>query len=336
MSPVPSSSPDPGSETTSSEQGEPLVTGILCTYRRSAMALAYLDQLTEQSAPPAITLLVDNGSDPALRAECEARANGGMRIRYLDPGGNLGPAGAFHLGVRELAAEIEPDDVIVHFDDNDPPVHADQLQLLARELQRQVADDDRVGAVGLSGARLSRWTGTVDRPSGEGPVTQVDHLHGWSLPMYRARALMEVGGNDPSFFYGFEELELGRRLCAAGWRLLAADDLMAHLQERYPRRDLSRRQLFHVTDGDAEWSRFHKERNLIRILRREHRWLAIAITLLGRHLAKPLLTAPRHPAAAWRRAVLGLRATAAGLRNAGGIDPRYPPPAAIEVAGSSQ
>lgn len=168
---------------------------------------------------------------------------------------------------------------------------------------------------------------------GRDAVELVDHLHGGYLPMYRARALFDVGGNDPTFFYGFEELELGRRLRCRGWKLIVLNERMRGWVSCYPKRSRSRpRRPIAIDGSDVGWSRFHKERNLIRVLRRERLWIAIVVTVLTRHLTKPLLALAVQPRPAARRLVLGWRATVDGLRGTGGIDARYAPPAAtVEV-----
>ncbi len=303
------------------------LTGILCTYRRLSHAIDYLDRLARQSRPPDLVVVVDNGSDSELRRVCEARSPESFEVRYVDPGENIGPAGAFHRGVEELAPVVRGDDLIVHFDDDDPPVRDDLLERLGARLDEGMARDDRLGGVGLSGGRLSRWTGVVHAPTRAQPLEAVDHLHGGYLPTYRAAALLDVGGNDPSYFYGFEELELGRRLTRRGWRLSVDNELMDELRAQYPKRVRAATHRVHVAEADLGWSRFHKERNLIRVLRREGWWPALATTVVLRHLVKPLLALPTQPRAARDRLTLGYRASVAGLTDRGGIDPRYPPPA---------
>lgn len=302
----------------------PRLTGILCTHRRPAAVLEYLDRLREQVRAPDVVVVVDNGGDEQLRSALARPKPGWPAIRYLDPGVNIGPAGALHVGLREAADGT--DSLVVILDDDDPPVHPAQLDSLCAELIAAARDDPRVAGIGLSGGRLRTRSGTIAPVSGTDRVEAVDHLHGGYLPVYRVSALIDVGGADPTFFYGFEELELGRRLHDRGWRLLALSGLMAELQVHYPKRSPRSRRGGTIEEADLDWSRFHKERNLIRILRREGRWCAIVVTVLGRHLAKPLLRFHRQPRAAVGRVRLGLRATAKGLANSGGIDPAYPPP----------
>ena len=303
---------------------DPKLFGILCTYRRPAEALRFLELLEQQTRPPDVVAVVDNGSDHGLRDAIASRPTSDTEVKYIDPGANIGPAGAFGAGYEALVESLSAGDLVVHFDDDDPPVDDAVLEHLAKSLRQLREADPLVGGIGLSGGRLNPRTGMVARVSSVSDHEDVDHLHGGYLPVYLAEALRSVGGNDRTFFYGFEELELGRRIRLQGWRLMVDAELMRELSASYPKRS--------ATGGaqrsapEPEWSRFHKERNLIRVLRREHRWLAIFVTVTGRHLAKPALTVLRHPGGGWRRMVLGVRATLAGLADKGGIDTRYPPP----------
>lgn len=304
--------------------GEPsALYGVMCTYRRRDAALDYLDRVDAQTLRPALVVVVDNGSDPSLAAAIAGRPTDSVPVRYIDPGGNIGPAGAFRVGLDALRGHAAKNAFVVHFDDDDPPVDDMQLEQLVTALRMARRSDPAVGALGLSGGRLNPRTGLVAAAGSERPFADADHLHGGYLPVYAFETLDATGGNDPSFFFGFEELELGRRIHLAGFRQMVATDLAAAVVGRYPKKDVdgvaARR------EGEPAWSRFHKERNLIRILRRERLWSAIVFTVVVRHLLKPLSLCLRRPRVGWRRLVIGVRASWSGLRDEGGIDPRYPP-----------
>ena len=299
------------------------VFGVLCTYRRPALAISFIDALRRQTLSIATLVVVDNGNDESLASSLRQLDASPISVIYIAPGSNLGPAGALHEGLVELAGLIAPDDLIIHFDDDDPPVDSTQIAHLVHRLLSERRRDPTIGGIGLSGGNLNRRTGVVSAASRSSGLAEVDHLHGGYLPTYVARALQEVDGNDPSFFFGFEELELGRRLGLEGWHLLVDVAFMEQLQHLYSKKSEAPTV---VRNPDHPWSRFHKERNLIRILRRERLWCAVAFTVFVRHLVAPLVRGVIHPAAAFGRVRLGLRAAAAGLRNEGGIDSRYPPP----------
>lgn len=65
----------------------------------------------------------------------------------------------------------------------------------------------------------NRWTRRYHGTAGDaGRPRDVDWLSGCALAL-RRRAVTEVGGFDPGFFLYVEDLDLGVRLRAAGWRL---------------------------------------------------------------------------------------------------------------------
>jgi GT2 family glycosyltransferase len=83
-----------------------------------------------------------------------------------------------------------------------------------------------VAAVGLVGARYNRLTGTTPKLRDDqlDGMVDVDVIGGNQLPLVSVAALRAVGAHDPELFYGFEELELGLRLRAAGFRLVVNGD----------------------------------------------------------------------------------------------------------------
>lgn len=300
-----------------------MLLGILCTYRRRSQALRYLDALEQQTVAPEVVVVVDNSPSTDLGEALSQRPQRRIELRYINPNANLGPAGAFRVGFDTLAPLASPTDLIIHFDDDDPPAAEDLVERLTAELTAAVADDDRVAGIGLTGGILDETTGLLREPEKSTRVAVVDHLDGCHLPIFRVGALADVHSHDPSFFFGFEELELGRRLRARGWKLLVANALMREYEMLHPKRVAARSG---TLPEEAPWRRFHKERNLLRIFRREHLWQAIGLTVLARHIAKPLLLLLVDPRRGWRRLVVGVHASIEGLRGSPGIDPRYPPP----------
>jgi GT2 family glycosyltransferase len=308
----------------SATNSPPRVYGLLCTFSRSQVALDYLDVLDRQTLRLDRVYVVDNSSDSSLRESLNARPATSIPVIYLDPGANLGPAGAFSVGFESLQDSARSDDVVIHLDDDDPPVVESQIERLVGALVTARAADASIGGIGLSGGNLRRRMGTIKPTPDAVGLVEVDHLHGGYLPCYTVAALVAVGGNDAAFFYGFEELELGRRLHGRGYRLMVDLDTAREASGRYPKKS-SQDGSAQRTSAEGDWSRFHKERNLIRILKREGFWTAVAFTVMARHVAKPIWIMLRRPRAGWNRFTLGLRATRAGLRGETGIDRRYPP-----------
>lgn len=181
------------------------------------------------------TLLIDNGSTPST---LEALENlwPGATCERLEP--NHGLAGgrnhAFH------AARTGQRDRILYFD-NDAVPQAGMVEALDDALQSH----PDVACAGVVFRRLDapsapllirrpNWRAQVMRPMPElrrhfgletpevpaGPPRAVDFLFGGGL-LARVAALEDVGGFDPGFHpYGSEDIDLGLRLQARGWRLL--------------------------------------------------------------------------------------------------------------------
>jgi GT2 family glycosyltransferase len=127
----------------------------------------------------------------------------------------------------------------------------------------------------------------------EDGYADVDYIGGGAVPVFRRAMLDEVGAYDPTFFFGFEELEFGLRVRAAGWRL----HIVAGGSGRHPTQ-------WHAGGRTAlaewNWRRYYSLRNLIVILLRQRHWLSVLRVALGRGIAKPLLWLPRKPSWAIR------------------------------------
>lgn len=268
--------------------------GIINTYQRHDVLAETLRSIAGQTLPPSHLVIVDNGSavdiDHHLR---DHPIHDRTTVTVLVPGDNLGPAGGFALGLETLGDQFGPDDLLVCFDDDDPPPRDDLIERLAASLG-DVAPT--VAGVGLRGGTLSTTRGTIiPQPVASGLV-DVDHLHGGYLPIYRATALQEVGGFDSSLFWGFEELDLGRRLRAAGYWLQADAGLLAEVVDQYPKTLAPRRS---IGLAKPSWRHYYRHRNLLHVLRSERAWSGIALTIGVRLILKPLLLGLRGPRRAW-------------------------------------
>lgn len=282
------------------------VLGAICTYRRPGDLEVMLDRIESQTVRPHRLVVVDNDADPLVHELVRRHPIGrSLDVQTIEAPDNPGPAGAFALAYDHYAPTAEADDVLVIFDDDDPP----PTDSLIEELLEVVDDafaDPHVAGVGLRGGILDRRTGFVERrpTSPCRRIEDADHLHGGWFPCYRFGALAAVGQFDPSYFWGFEELELGRRLTAAGFRLGVAAQLYFSVAEPRPDRRLR--------SGlpSRSWRHFYRHRNLIRVLRRDRAWTALAVTIGARLIAKPIVALPRSP----RLAGWHLRTNAAALR----------------------
>lgn len=181
-------------------------------------------------------IAVDNASTDGVAAWL--RSLGDSRVVVLEPGENLGYAGAVNL-----AAEASSADHLVILNPDVGASDADALRRLVTHLERQ----PRVGAVAPAlcapdgdvqrtarpvpsiGTLLARQTplGRTDwgrrqcerylqLPEGRGDAADVDWVIGAAIAM-RREAFEAVGGWDDDFFLYFEDVDFCVRLRAAGW-----------------------------------------------------------------------------------------------------------------------
>jgi GT2 family glycosyltransferase len=247
----------------------------IVTFRRPEPLRGVLDGLGAQSHPPGLIVVADN--DPAGTAEpivSEFSQHSAAEVVYLPLGRNLGPAGGWAAGVHHLAGHPARGAWVAVFDDDDPIAHPEVLHRLA---QRGTASGPDVAAIGLRGARLRRWSATLQRVGEESlTAVQADYLASNGAPMYRWSAIDEVGFFDEGLFFGFEDLELGLRLKRRGLTLLVEPCSDIH-------------QVASTSPVRSPWREYYKTRALVVICRRHLGYVALIATL-GRAL---LAAAPR-------------------------------------------
>jgi GT2 family glycosyltransferase len=139
---------------------------------------------------------------------------------------------------------------------------------------------------GLPPARARDWRPVLAGPAG-------------AAAAYRRTAWREVGGFDEAIFAYVEDLDLGLRLRAAGWRAVAASDAVGvHLgSATHKRRSASQRRLFGFARGYVL--------RRYRVLRSRHAPRALvteAIVVIGDLLISRDLSAVSGRVAGWRAA----------------------------------
>lgn len=281
--------------------------GILITFRRPRELALMLERLAGSERPVDLLVVVDNspGADAELLVD-RYRA-GGRAATYVAAAENLGPAGAVALAMGRLLEAAGDDDWIVLFDDGEPP-GTEELAEMWEFAARMRAADPRLGAVGGVGATFDWARGRVLRVPDHrlhGPVP-VDYIGSGQLPLYRVRAVREVGVFKPELFFGFEELEYGLRLRAAGWSLYVDGDRWRAGRRLLGRLEVAGRPT--VGFAGTTWRDYYRLRNLIAILLGAgRRGAAVRVSLLV-GLVKPLVNAPRQPGRSLRRLRLNWRA----------------------------
>lgn len=314
---------DPSSDRTPRGAGHPAVHGVLVTYRRPDDLEVMFRRLAEQERGLDTLLVVDN--DPAESARAVVAglpAGDGVRdrprITYVASGANLGPAGGIALGMRYVLSHAADRDWLLALDDDNPPRRPDMLAELERFGTRLREQEPTVGAVGASGSRFEAERARGVRvPDDElAGAVRSDWIGGNNLPLYSVHAIRAVGVFDDQLFFGFDDLEYGLRLRAAGFGIYVHGGLW------HRGRDLAGRLGIEAAParalGEPTWRRYYSLRNLIYILRKQgHN--GGAARLAARGLGKPVYNLPRHPALAAQHLALNSRAILDAYRGRMGL-----------------
>lgn len=307
--------------------------GVLVTFNRLTELAVTLDRLAAQTHPLDRLLVVDNGGGAENWDAVE-----GHPAEYIDAGDNLGPAGGFALGMTRLLESASDDDWIFLFDDNDPPFFDDALENAARFAQTTAETNPDVGGVGISGGRFDLKTGRVLRV-GDAEIhgtVAVDHITGGGLPAYRVGAVKKVGVFLPELFFGFEELEYGLRLTAAGHPLFADGEQWARRKTvkrgvgLLPPEQVSaaRSANTNLKVSEPSWRRYYSLRNLIFILRLHDASATAFRVAISRGIFKPLANLVTSPRLAMANLSLNWKAIRDGWRGRMGrtVAPEQPAP----------
>lgn len=288
--------------------------GAICTYKRHIDLTIMLDSLADQTRQLDHLVIVDNADDPqVIDLVANHHLTNQISIDIVGARTNPGPAGAFALAHEQLASLAHDDDLFITFDDDDPPTSHTLLEDLCQFADSEL-HDERVAGVGLRGGVLNKRTGMIaPRPAHpeqhDGPTSEhADHLHGNWFPCYRFGALGDISGFDTTMFWGFEELDVGRRLAAKGYSLKVASELYRSVATTRPQR-----RLFAPLPAKS-WRHFYRHRNLIRILRRDRAWGGLIATIALRLLAKPLIATARSPRLGLWHLRTNIEAISDGLR----------------------
>jgi glycosyltransferase involved in cell wall biosynthesis len=272
------------------DQRSTAVCGLVATYRRPEWLQVTLDTLAKQTRPLDHVIVVDN--DPARSAESVAIE---MGAEYIAAGDNLGPAGAWSLGV-ETATGRYP--WVMLIDDDDPPPGESVVESVVDFFLLARAHDPTCAGVGPSGSMFDTRRGRSQRPDVDSAdrFLRVDWIGSGMFPLYDLTAINRAGGIEPSLFWGFEDLDLGLRLRSAGYLLLRDRDHCIGQLFTLPSKGV-------VAPG-APWRRYYATRNLVRIVARESSCLW-AMYVAGRSIAGAAVRCPGRRLHATRAAARG-------------------------------
>lgn len=209
---------------------------VVVTRDRPQLLQQVLAALQSQQRPPDHVLVVDNGSGPETGAVL-ARCPG---LEVLRPGGNLGGAGGFALGMRHALAG--GCDWIWLLDDDAVP-RPDTLERLTEALAQagSVAAPGAVapavfefGALALAHRRRYALLSGIERAVAPADYCRaavaVDTASFVGL-LVSARAAAACGLPDAALFLSYDDTEYCLRLGRAGWPLwLAPGSVVDHLR----------------------------------------------------------------------------------------------------------
>ena len=240
------------------------VIAVLVTYRRQQSLRDHLVALAAQSRPPDRLIVVDNDPNDENRRSVAELAPG---AQYVEMSANAGPAGAIAVGQSLALDDADPSDWIVVLDDDNPPWSPVILARLRDHAVVQSQRHGRLGAVAVAGARLDR-VGRLRKPSSEEAMNstciEVDYVGGGQIPHYSAHALAVAGVARADLFFGYDDLELGLRLRAAGFRVLAHPGLLLESRAITPELRLTR------AAAAPAWRQYYTARNGVLVLRSTH------------------------------------------------------------------
>ncbi|RQP22107.1 glycosyltransferase family 2 protein [Piscinibacter terrae] len=210
------------------------VTVVIPTYNRAADLQRALRNLGAQSAGRLQVVIVDNSSTDNTKEVIEGlMPSWEGRLRYIRKKPE-GPAAARNTG---MAAATTP---YVLFHDSDVELTPDWVERALAHLEA----DASLGAVGgyivyaFEPGRVNAYGGDLGRMGlawdiGEGSL--LDSKQGsapriWincSAMLARVPAVQQAGGFDETFFYGYEDSDVGWRLNITGHRVAVFPDLVA-------------------------------------------------------------------------------------------------------------
>jgi N-acetylglucosaminyl-diphospho-decaprenol L-rhamnosyltransferase len=268
------------------------VAALLLNWQQPQLTEQCLSDLADAGLGDAIVIVIDNGSRDdsvsRLRAAIQRAAARGLRAELLELSENTGFTGGMNAGfarARELDCEFS---LVLN---NDLRLGRGFLQPLMDAMRA----DPRIGAItptvvypdGLvwaQGGRLAfgpnalQLCGHGERPApiDEGPKA-IDFAPG-ACVLFRTEDVVALGGFDDRYFMYWEDVELSRRLCKQGKRIVWLPWVrVTHLGGAS------------AGGGRSQLRKFLMAKNSVRYLREHGTWQMWASVLLIDVLTLPFL-----------------------------------------------
>ncbi len=282
--------------------------GVLVTFRRPRDLGETLRRLADQTRRLDTLVVIDNDADPRAREVVSATVRVAGRVDYVPAPQNLGPAGGLALGLLHVLRTADDADWVMFFDDDNPPRTAEGVSEIVQFAEEVVRRDPDMGGVGLVGSIFDVKSGRTTRVSDAdlSGAIPVAYIGGGQLPCYRAAAMREVGPPNAKLFFGFDDLDYGLRLQAAGKNLYINGDLLARERRIYGLMGTDKSPSRRITA--LGWRDYYSTRNLIWILLQQHRRIAAVRVIVRRIVAKSAYNLLRSPRVTLAYLCLGFRA----------------------------
>lgn len=203
---------------------------VILNWNGAQQTLECLRSLTTLTSVPKKILVIDNGSVPAQDQQLKTEAP--LAVTCLRSDTNLGFAGGMNLGIRTLLTDSKIQSVLLL--NNDTVVTAEALPQLLQTLQQP-----RVGLVGARMLRMDHPDKIENRGLGISSwglawnITQPDitpSLAGGGCLLLKRHLIEQLisestsgGVFDERLFLYFEDVDLGLRARALGWKGVTND-----------------------------------------------------------------------------------------------------------------
>lgn len=220
-----------------------------------------LQELKDQTFPPALILIVDNSETDLTKNQYEHAS--GKDIAYIHTGYNAGPAGGAYYGLKTLFEKGY--DWVLWVDDDDPPKFNDMMEEMVKIIENNA--DIRLGMVGAVGERFDRNSAKTIRFRDQElkGYLQVDTISGNMFPLVNRKVFEEGILPDKELFFGYEDLDFGLSLKRGEWQIMVSGYL--HLRHRELAGRLGLKEvLYQRKKSNSLWREYYSTRSLMIIL----------------------------------------------------------------------
>jgi GT2 family glycosyltransferase len=232
-------------------------------------------------------IVVDDGSEPAIKLE-------DTNVRLVRNDVNIGACASRNRGLALATAPM-----VVLFDDDVELPTADFLQR-ALDLAQSHPDYAAIGFRHLEADGTPKTT----QPAACDVLCETAYFYGYGV-IFRRDPVLQIGGFETSFGYGYEEQDMCMKLHRAGWRVMFSPDLSL---------------IHHHDSRERDWTRTHRliSRNAIRSMLLRFPAISVIPAVIAKWISFFFETHRRNKtdwAGAWRMAIDTLQYVPYALRH---------------------